>query len=63
MQRNRKDLSEVAGNAPHLDCGGAYMDFTWIQFIIHMVYFNQVDSKRKKAIKTEMPYSHETEVL
>lgn len=48
MQIDMRDLLEVAGNALHPDCGGGYMDFTWVQFIVHVVYFDQVDSKRKK---------------
>ena len=39
-------------NALHLDCGSDYKDITWVQFTVHTVYFNQVDSKRKEAIKT-----------
>lgn len=36
-------------------------DLTQPQLIVRAVCFDQVDSKRKKGIKTEVSYSHETE--
>lgn len=55
MQTDMRDLLGVAGNTLHLDCGGGYMDFTWVQFIVHIGYFDEVDSKRKKQSRQRCP--------
>lgn len=59
-ERGMRHFEELVGDALHLDCGGGYLDFTWVQFLVYTVYFHQIDSKRKK-VKTEVFSSHETE--
>ena len=46
---------EVVGNALRPYCGGGYMDFTPVLFIVRGVYFDQLDSKRKKQSRQRWP--------